>query len=226
MALTNRRHEEARAKQRFLHAMGPAHAAMNKILYEFFPEYAKLLSRLKTTLSVKEPLIRQALTNLQSLYTALTCHSNRMTWSHNDDNNPLYGIEALIVLGNFCQGGYFLIPQLGLRIKALPGTVLFFRARAFEHAVEDWEPRRWRLSVAHYISSATLDGHLGTPAGTVLAGNEVDMRELATADEVDLQAGDQVLLRHLQSDYRGHVAANQVFTPPHVALDVYSPEDA
>lgn len=210
---------EARAKQELLESMGPLHDAMNKILEKIFPQYAKLLGDLRKALS-NDPLINQALTNLRSLYTSLTYHAMRQTALHADSKNPLYGIEALVVLGDFCKGGYFIIPELGLKLRALPGTIIFFRANAFEHGVLPWEKGKCRLSVAHYVSQAVVTGHLGVPLGGMRRKEPVDCGVLREAGKED---GDMMLWNRLQNDYRGYVAQDEIFIGPSIELDVYQP---
>lgn len=204
-----------------LHDFGPVHDAVNHILQTFFPGYAQTLANFKTALCSNDVLVRQAFINLRSLFTSMTVHSQRLTSEHRDEGNPVRGVEGLVVMGDFSSGGNFLLKGLNLKLAALPGSLILFRAHPFVHAItDDWEPGRWRLSVAHYIKAAALDGHLGESYPPLPGMPTLDFDEL---ERLPRGVANELLSASLKCDYRGPVPNGTKFISPYIPLDTYHP---
>ncbi|KAI0480739.1 hypothetical protein GGR56DRAFT_671825 [Xylariaceae sp. FL0804] len=67
---------------------------------------------------------------------------NVMTNEHTDDGDWRRGLAGLVSVGDF-EGGDLLLRQLGLRIKAAPGSVQLIRGRELRHSISRWTGRRF-----------------------------------------------------------------------------------
>lgn len=200
--------------------LAPAQIAMNKLLQCFFPEVADKLHALKNKLIDSDPLVASAFTNIQSLYPSSTAHSQQLTGPHRDEGNPRYGVEGLLVLGNFLQGGDFWVNGLNLGLGALPGSMFLFRANPFIHEIKgDWEYDKWRVSIAHYVKGALFGEHLGE-AMPRLPGKKLPDWDMLD-DMTQWTAGNHEISESLQSDYRGPVPNGTKFVGPEIELDTY-----
>lgn len=72
---------------------------------------------------------------------------------HFDRTDPPLSWVVDCALG-YHTGGYFVCPQLGLRIRLEPGDIVMIRGRMVQHRVEDWNGGQ-RITVPHFTHSAT-----------------------------------------------------------------------
>jgi len=74
---------------------------------------------------------------------------NRQTPWHRDTRNPPAEWTPLHAAGNFTRGGSLYIHDLKLRLRYLPGDLIFLRGRLLSHSVEPWEGGQ-RISAAYF----------------------------------------------------------------------------
>ena len=74
---------------------------------------------------------------------------NSRTPPHQDNSSPPAEWTPLHAGGDFSQGGTLFINDLNLRIRYLPGDLIFFRGRLLSHEVEPWEGGQ-RISAAYF----------------------------------------------------------------------------
>lgn len=84
---------------------------------------------------------------------------NSQTPPHRDRKIPPAEWTALHAGGKFNKGGCLFIRELNLRIRYLPGDLIFFRGWFLTHEVEIWEGGQ-RISAA-YFTHESLWKHLG-----------------------------------------------------------------
>jgi len=82
------------------------------------------------------------------LYEGRAIMFNRQTPKHVDRLDPLRSWAALLVLGAF-QGGTMYIERLQLRLRYLPGDMIFIRGAILPHEVEAFSGGQ-RISIAHF----------------------------------------------------------------------------
>lgn len=74
---------------------------------------------------------------------------NRMTPPHKDLLNPPAEWTPLHAAGNFTTGGSLYVDELRLRVRYLPGDLIFLRGRCLTHYVERWEGGQ-RISAVYF----------------------------------------------------------------------------
>jgi len=74
---------------------------------------------------------------------------NRQTPRHRDTRNPPAEWTPLHAAGNFTGGGSLFIHELNLRLRYLPGDLIFLRGSLLSHSVEPWSGGQ-RISVAYF----------------------------------------------------------------------------
>src|ERR1700753_2319191 len=74
---------------------------------------------------------------------------NSQTPPHRDTRNPPAEWTPLHAAGNFTKGGSLYIHDLKLRVRYLPGDLIFFRGRLLLHSVEPWDGGQ-RISAAYF----------------------------------------------------------------------------
>lgn len=63
---------------------------------------------------------------------------NRQTPRHRDIRNPPAEWTPLHAAGGFTEGGSLFIHELNLRLRYLPGDLIFLRGSLLSHSVEPW----------------------------------------------------------------------------------------
>lgn len=84
---------------------------------------------------------------------------NRQTPCHRDTRNPPPEWTPLHATGSFTKGGSLFIRELKLRLRYLPGDLIFIRGYALSHSVEPWSGGQ-RISAA-YFSHQSFWKYLG-----------------------------------------------------------------
>lgn len=107
-----------------------AHQALQKAVHEAYP-HARALNAV-------DPLIMEGRAIMW----------NRQTPLHPDRLDPVQSWAVLLVSGEF-KGGHLFIPKLRLRLRYLPGDMIFLRGCILPHEVESWEGGQ-RVSIAHF----------------------------------------------------------------------------
>ena len=74
---------------------------------------------------------------------------NRQTPPHRDTLNPPAEWTPLQAAGSFTDGGSLYIHDLNLRLRYLPGDLIFLRGCLLKHSVEPWEGDQ-RISAAYF----------------------------------------------------------------------------
>jgi len=74
---------------------------------------------------------------------------NRQTPCHRDARNPPAEWTPLHAAGSFTKGGNLFIHELNLRLRYLPGDLIFLRGCLLSHSVEPWSGGQ-RISVAYF----------------------------------------------------------------------------
>ena len=78
---------------------------------------------------------------------------------HKDNRNPPAEWTPIHAGGDFTEGGGLFIEELNLRIRYLPGDLIFIRGRLLTHGVAQWEGGQ-RIS-AVYFTHESLWAQLG-----------------------------------------------------------------
>lgn len=71
---------------------------------------------------------------------------------HTDQQDPLFGWAILCLFGDF-KGGHLYLPNIGLRIRAEPGDIVFLKGRVVHHLIEDWTGSQ-QISVPHFTHTS------------------------------------------------------------------------
>lgn len=74
---------------------------------------------------------------------------NRQTPCHRDTRNPPAEWTPLHAAGSFTEGGSLFIHELNLRLRYLPGDLIFLRGCLLSHSVEPWSGGQ-RISAAYF----------------------------------------------------------------------------
>lgn len=77
---------------------------------------------------------------------------NRQTERHPDEDDPLPAWAGLVILGSFTEG-FLSIPVLNLRVRYIPGDVVWIRGRILEHEVTAWVGGQ-RVCIAHFTHTS------------------------------------------------------------------------
>lgn len=77
---------------------------------------------------------------------------NRTTPPHRDSRDPRVAWSCLVVLGRITSGALF-ISRLNLRVRYMPGDVVWIRGHLLEHEVEVWEGAQ-RICIAHFTHNS------------------------------------------------------------------------
>lgn len=120
---------------------------------------------LDTVLSITAPELRQAgqaainkirdkgkhdhVAAWTSSYSAMSVIVNRETIRHRDSGGAPTHFDALVAAGT-ASGAYFEIPDIGMRLKYEPGTVVVLAGRLLSHRVLAWKKGE-RICLAHYM---------------------------------------------------------------------------
>jgi len=78
---------------------------------------------------------------------------NRQTPPHRDTRNPPLEWTPLHAGGEFTEGGALFIEELKLRLRYLPGDLIFIRGRLLTHSVEPWSGGQ-RISAVYFTHDA------------------------------------------------------------------------
>lgn len=78
---------------------------------------------------------------------------NRQTPCHRDSRNPPGEWTPLHAGGDFTEGGALFVHELNLRLRYLPGDLIFLRGHDLSHSVESWSGGQ-RLSAAYFSHQA------------------------------------------------------------------------
>jgi hypothetical protein len=68
---------------------------------------------------------------------------------HNDLRTPPAEWTPLLAAGNFTSGGCLYIHDIKLRLRYLPGDLIFIRGHSLKHSVEKWDGGQ-RISVVYF----------------------------------------------------------------------------
>ena len=74
---------------------------------------------------------------------------NRETPCHRDTRNPPGEWSPLHAGGDFTEGGSLFVEELKLRLRYLPGDLIYIRGREVSHLVEPWSGGQ-RVSVVYF----------------------------------------------------------------------------
>lgn len=74
---------------------------------------------------------------------------NRITELHFDTKEHHAAWSPLQILGT-CTTGYLALPQLGIKLPYLPGTLTFIRGHFLAHGVTGWEKDGDRICIANF----------------------------------------------------------------------------
>ena len=85
---------------------------------------------------------------------------NSLTPPHNDQRIPPGEWSPLHAGGDFTRGGSLYVQTLKLRIRYLPGDLIFIRGRPLKHSVEPWYGGQ-RIS-AVYFTHETVWKYFGS----------------------------------------------------------------
>ena len=122
---------------------------LNNVLNILDPEAASQYKQLKDV-AMKELDYLRAIGNLDPCYwQGRVILFNRQTPPHRDTLNPPAEWTPLHAAGSFTGGGSLYIHDLNLRLRYLPGDLIFLRGRLLRHSVEPWEGGQ-RISAAYF----------------------------------------------------------------------------
>lgn len=77
---------------------------------------------------------------------------NRTTPTHRDTPDPRHAWSCLVLLGRTTSGTLY-ICRLNLRVRYMPGDVVWIRGHILEHEVEVWEGSQ-RICIAHFTHNS------------------------------------------------------------------------
>lgn len=77
---------------------------------------------------------------------------NRTTPNHRDKKDPRVAWACLVILGWITKGTLY-FPRLNLRVRYIPGDVVWLRGSILDHEVEVWEGQQ-RICIAHFTHNS------------------------------------------------------------------------
>lgn len=77
---------------------------------------------------------------------------NRTTPNHHDVKDSHVAWACLVLLGRIIKGTLY-FPRLNLRVRYIPGDVVWLRGSILDHEVEVWEGPQ-RICVAHFTHNS------------------------------------------------------------------------
>lgn len=80
---------------------------------------------------------------------------NRTTPNHHDPKDPYCSWACLVILGLITEGTLYFV-RLNLRVRYIPGDVVWLRGRILDHEVEVWEGPQ-RICIAHFTHSSLFN---------------------------------------------------------------------
>jgi hypothetical protein len=98
---------------------------------------------------MKEEEAHEHVSLWSSSYSALTTIVNRVTPRHRDHGGAPTHLDTLVSAGRH-EGAYLEVPDLGLRLKYDPGTVVIIAGRILSHRVPMWAEGE-RICFAYYM---------------------------------------------------------------------------
>jgi hypothetical protein len=84
-----------------------------------------------------DDLTKEASEKWESVFTGISVISNRRTKPHTDHFGSHCWFDLIISLGS-CLNAWLEFPELGLRLRYRPGTVIAFTGNLLTHTVNDW----------------------------------------------------------------------------------------
>ena len=122
---------------------------LNSVLNLLDPSAALQYQRLQEVATENLDYLRAIRTLDPSYWQGRVILFNRQTPCHRDMLNPPAEWTPLHAAGSFTQGGSLYIDELKLRLRYLPGDLIFLRGRLLSHSVEPWEGGQ-RISAAYF----------------------------------------------------------------------------
>ncbi|TDL13271.1 hypothetical protein BD410DRAFT_735567, partial [Rickenella mellea] len=140
---------------RLIRDLGFISKCMNALTEAIDADFAKKLKILREKV-IAASGFADALSSIDPLLMEGRCLIfNRRTTIHRDESDPPEAWALLFVVGSF-KGGSMHFPELGLRVRFLPGDVIAMRGQVLEHEVEVWGGHI-RISVVHFTHASLSD---------------------------------------------------------------------
>jgi hypothetical protein len=122
---------------------------LNNVLEQVDPGAAAQYSELRKRAENSLPYLRCLNSEDPSLWQGRMFHFNLLAPPHYDTRNPAAEWTPLHAAGDFSRGGCLFVHNLNLRLRYLPGDLIFFRGRLLKHSVEEWGAGQ-RISVVYF----------------------------------------------------------------------------
>ena len=122
---------------------------LNTILKELDPGSAAQYEELREKAQDEFAFLRALNTLDPSLWQGRMILFNSQAPPHVDSRNPPAEWTPLLAGGNFTSGGCLFIHNIKLRLRYLPGDLIFIRGWALTHSVEQWEGGQ-RISIVYF----------------------------------------------------------------------------
>jgi hypothetical protein len=122
---------------------------INNVLKLLDPAAASQYEELRDTAMEELDYLKAMCTLDKSLWQNRMMLFNLQTPPHHDTKIPPSEWTPLHVAGTFKQGGCLYVHQLKLRLRYLPGDLIFIRGRLLQHSVEKWGPGQ-RISLVYF----------------------------------------------------------------------------
>jgi hypothetical protein len=122
---------------------------LNRVLELLDPSAALQYQKFRKAATLAYPYLRAFDAVDPSYWLGRVILFNSQTPRHQDSRNPPAEWTPLHAAGDFTEGGSLFMEDLNLRIRYLPGDLIFIRGRLLTHEVEQWEGGQ-RISAAYF----------------------------------------------------------------------------